>query len=591
MTQGVGLSVGAGNLTAVAVGRAAVRRTAVLTKFTHRPSEVGLPGENPKLDERGLVITDFVDRVGDPIGLLAPDGSSHRADALLADGLRAMFHTVARQGSGPVGVGYPAHWRAPAVDALRRALSTMPEFGAPNPVLLMPDSVAALTAVQQDPGVPARGVIALCDFGSTGTSITLADAARDFAPVAPTQRHVDLSGDLIDQALLTHVIGGLSAAGSVDLTGTSAIGSLSRLRAQCRAAKERLSTTAATTVSTDLPGHRGEIRLTRTELDDAIRQPLAGFIEELQDILQRSGIRPTDLVAVATVGGGARIPIITTTLSENLRMPVITTAHPELAAAIGAGLRAVRGTVVEGVTAMAPAAPAAAPAAAAVAAPAAAAATGLAPAAPAPSAAPGPVGGLAWSDAGDDIPDVAAPPVDEPPVDGWDSARPQIEFAAPEEPEVEPAPWYRSPFVMMAGGLAVVLAAIAAAAVFLVGGDEPASTVTTTTNPTATTTTATSSAPPVPAPETPAPVPPSEPEVVNPPRRTVTVTEDGPPPPAPPAPTVTETPPPPPPTEPPPPPPPSSPPPSSPPPLIPTLPYETIPGLPFVPSPFQPPQS
>lgn len=578
MTQGVGLSVGAGNLTAVAVGRAAVRRAAVLTKFTHRPSEVGVPSENPKLDERGLVITDFVDRVGDPIGLLAPDGSSHRADALLADGLRAMFHTVARQGSGPVGVSYPAHWRPPAVDALRRALSTMPEFGAPNPVLLTPDSVAALTAAQQDPGVPARGVIALCDFGSTGTSITLADAARDFAPVAPTQRHLDLSGDLIDQALLTHVIGGLSSAGTVDLTGTSAIGSLSRLRAQCRAAKERLSTTAATTVSADLPGHRGEIRLTRTELDDAIRKPLAGFIEELQDILQRSGVRPTDLVAVATAGGGARIPIITTTLSKNLRVPVITTAHPELAAAIGAGLRAVRGTVVEGATAMAPAAPAAA------------AATGLAPAAPAPSAAPGPVGGLAWSDAGDDIPEVAAPSVDEPPVDGWDSARPQIEFAAPEEPDEEPAPWYRSPLVMMAGGLAVVLAAIAAAAVFLVGGDEPASTITTTTNPTATTTTATSSAPPVPAPEAPAPAPPSEPAVVNPPRRTVTVTEDEPPPPAPPAPTVTETPPPPP-AEPPPPPPPSSPPPSSPPPLIPTLPYETIPGLPFVPSPFQPPQS
>jgi hypothetical protein len=577
VTQGIGLSVGAANLTAVAVGRTAVRRSAVLTKFAHRPPEVGVPAENPNLREPGLIITDFVDRVGDPVGLLASDGSSHRADALLADGLRAMFHTVTREQSEPVAVSYPAHWRAPAVEALRGGLSSMSEFGASGPGLLIPDAVAALTALQQAPGVPARGVIALCDFGATGTSITLADAARDFAPVAPTHRHVELSGDLIDQALLTHVVGGLSSAGAVDLTGTSAIGSLSRLRAQCRAAKERLSTAAATALTADLPGHSGEIRLTRTELEDTIRQPLTRFIEELQDILQGSGIRPADLVAVATVGGGARMPIVTTTLSENLRVPVVSTAHPELAAAIGAGLRAVRGTVVDGATAMAPAAPAAA---------AAAAATGLASAAPVPSAAPGPAGGLAWSDAGDDIPDVAAPRDDEPPAEAWDgdSARPRMAFAPPEEPEDEPAqPWYRSPFVLMAVGLAVILAAIAAAVVFLVGGDdEPAST-------TPTTPTATSSAPPTTTPELPpvtpeppAPAPPSGPAVVNSPPPVVTVTEQAPPPPAP-----TETPPPPPaPTETPPPPASEQPPPSSPPPpLIPTLPYETIPGLPFVPAP------
>ncbi|MBJ7386775.1 MAG: molecular chaperone, partial [Mycolicibacterium sp.] len=90
MTDGLGLSIGATNLTAVAVGRAAVRRSAVLTLYPHRPPEVGVPSENPNLAERGLILTDFVDRVGDPVGLLAPDGSSHRADVLLADALRAM---------------------------------------------------------------------------------------------------------------------------------------------------------------------------------------------------------------------------------------------------------------------------------------------------------------------------------------------------------------------------------------------------------------------------------------------------------------------------------------------------------------------
>ena len=156
---------------------------------------------------------------------------------------------------------------------------------------MVSDATAALTALRDDPGVPTSGLIALCDFGGSGTSITLVDAANGSQPIGPTVRHTELSGDLIDKAVLTQVLDGLSDAGRVDVTGTSAIGPLSRLRAQCRAAKERLSTTAATSLVADLPGHRGEVRLTRNELDDAIRQPLTEFAGALQETLDRNGAR------------------------------------------------------------------------------------------------------------------------------------------------------------------------------------------------------------------------------------------------------------------------------------------------------------
>src|SRR5918995_434672 len=94
MSDGVGLSVGATNLTAVVVDRAAVTRSPVLTLYPHRRSEVGVPSENPNLTERGLIITDFVDRVGDPVGIVAADGSTHRADGVLADALRALLLTL-----------------------------------------------------------------------------------------------------------------------------------------------------------------------------------------------------------------------------------------------------------------------------------------------------------------------------------------------------------------------------------------------------------------------------------------------------------------------------------------------------------------
>lgn len=582
MSDGLGLSIGATRLTAVVVGRAALSRASVLTRFPHRPPEVGVPSENPNLNERGLILTDFVDRVGDPVGIVAADGSTHLADGVLADALRALLFTLTagRPPADPVAVTYPAHWRPAAVEGLRHALAAVPELGTAP---LVSDAAAAVTALQDDPGVPTRGVIALCDFGGTGTSITLLDADAGYTPVAPTVRHTDLSGDLVDQALLTHVINDLSAAGNIDLSGTSAIGSLTRLRAECRNAKERLSTASVTSLMADVPGHRGEVRLTRTELDEAIRQPVADFADVLQETLERNGVR--DLAAVASIGGGARIPIITTTLSDRFRVPVITNGQPELTAAIGGGLTAVRGTVEDGHTALAAAA-AAAPA------------TEMAPEVPADEIAPsGSFGALAWSDA-NDVPDVAPtdhydydspanPPADSP-ADPAD-IRPQIQFQSDPEHDERSAkalPWYRRPGFVMAAGVLVVLVALAAAVMFVLrSGDTSPAPASTTAPPM----TMTSVPPPAPS-ETEAPAP-EAPMQEAPPQVTETVTAS---PTEPPPPPPETTPPPPPPTSEAPPPPPTTtqPPPSTPPPppTIPTLPYETIPGLPFVPNPIQPPQ-
>src|SRR5215211_2909289 len=265
MPEAVGLSVGATNMAAVVHARAAVTRQSVLTLYRHRPPEVGVPSENPNINERGLVVTGFVDRVGDPVGIVAADGSTHPGEVLVAEALRALLHGVTdrQPPAEPATVTYPAHWAAPAVEALRRELTALPEWSrSATPVVPLSDATAALTALQAEPGLPSRGVIALCDFGGTGTSITLADAA-DFRPIAPAVRHTDFSGDLIDQALLKHVIADLSSAGSVDVSGTSAIGSLNRLRAQCRGAKESLSGTTVTSLVADLPGSSSDIRLTR----------------------------------------------------------------------------------------------------------------------------------------------------------------------------------------------------------------------------------------------------------------------------------------------------------------------------------------
>lgn len=591
MADGIGLSVGATNLTAVVVGRTAVTRSPVLTLYPHRPSEVGVPSENPNLTERGLILTDFVDRVGDPVGILAPDGSSHRGEVLVADALGALLHTVTRGGpaTDPIAVTHPAHWRPNQVAALRNALDEVPEFRAPASPTLLSDATAALTALQDNPGVPTRGVIALCDFGGTGTSITLADAGNGYQPIAPTVRHPDLSGDLIDQALLTHIVNELSSAGTIDLSSTSAIGSLGRLRGECRRAKERLSTESVTSLTAELPGHRTEVRLNRRELEDAMQAPLDEFVAVLQDTVDRAGLRPGDLVAVATIGGGARIPAVTTALSQSLRVPVITGAQPELTAAIGSGITAVRGTVEESMTALAPASAAAPPTQAAAA---------MAPEPPPASQA------LAWSDA-DDVPDVApatdlgyAEPEPEPARIGLTSARPQLEFGEPELTDhagVAALPWYRKPALVAGAGGAVALVAVAAV-LLLTHQDSEKSPAPASTSTAMTTTSAPAQAP---APAAPADASAPEQQQQQSPQTVIeqapaqTVTQTAPPPPAdaPPPPQTTDAPPPttdtpttaaPATTDTP-----TSAAPSTPTqtPWTPAAPYPTIPGLPWVPAP------
>jgi len=66
----LGLSVGATNLAATRDGQTAVIRPAELTV-------------------QGQRLTGFVDRVGDPVPLIAPDGSKHRSEELLADAMRS----------------------------------------------------------------------------------------------------------------------------------------------------------------------------------------------------------------------------------------------------------------------------------------------------------------------------------------------------------------------------------------------------------------------------------------------------------------------------------------------------------------------
>ncbi len=472
MTDSLGLSIGVTNLVAARVGHMPVLRRSVLTLLPDRPAEVGVADEHPGAPAQGLVLTGFVERVGDPVPLVAADGSTHRGEQVLATALDAMARAVG--GGAPVAVAVPAHWGPGAVGALRGAMREIPSLSPDGvPAALVPDSVAALAALQAAPGLPDAGVVALFDFGGGGTSITLADAGANLDALGETVRYTEFSGEQIDQLLLNHVLTNVADASDADPASTAAVGSLAQLREETRRAKERLSADTVTVVPTELPGFRSDIRVTRAELEQLIAAPLAGVLTAAEETLQRNGLALESVSAVATVGGGAAIPLITQRLSERLRAPVVTTPQSMLNVAAGAALIAGRGADAQAPTGMAAAADAP---------------TGIAPAgwaagaaglAAAESAADGAASAtfraLAWSQ--DDSP--AEEPV---PYSGEDygyeagatAARPDLAFARDEEPEPyaappEPLPWYKRPPILFAAAAAAALAAIGGLAVTLTG--------------------------------------------------------------------------------------------------------------------------
>lgn len=186
MTEPLGISVGATSLVATRAGAAPVIWPAELT-----------------LGDQ--VWTGFVERVGDPMPLVGDDGVTYRAEQLLALALSALADAEGTGLAAVAGIAVPAHWGPGRRDALRDAMWALPTLaGAAAPPLLVSDAIAALRALQHDPGLPRHGVIVMCGIDADDSSVTLADAGADYRQIGETVHRPGLPADFasfIDEAL------------------------------------------------------------------------------------------------------------------------------------------------------------------------------------------------------------------------------------------------------------------------------------------------------------------------------------------------------------------------------------------------------
>jgi Hsp70 protein len=350
MYDPLGLSIGTTNLVAVRSGSSPVSRRAVLTLFPDRAPELGVP-EKDSADpvDTATLMTGFVERVGGSGTLMSADGSKHDPALLLVEALDVLItETGGDASTSNITIAVPAHWEPQALRKLQDALCTHAGFvrGGRSPRLVA-DSITALTALNSDDRLPVDGVVALLDFGATGTSITLADAASGFTPIADTVRYPEFSGDLIDEALQVHVLDNVGRSKGIDPASTGAVGQFGDLSEECRRAKERLSDETETELVVELAGQRATVQVSRAELESLIENQLSGVFSAFDDMLRRSRIRRRDVAAVAMAGGCAKIPFVAQRLSAHTKASVVTAVQPGLAMAVGAVMVSARQPIEE----------------------------------------------------------------------------------------------------------------------------------------------------------------------------------------------------------------------------------------------------
>ncbi|WP_344605325.1 Hsp70 family protein [Sporichthya brevicatena] len=300
--------------------------------------------------ESERVLRGFVRRIGDETPMIPAVGAASAAHRVAADLVAWVVDQASvQEGRAPdaVAVTHPATWGPHKRELFAAALA---EAGVANATLVA-EPVAAAALGAQDAAYAPGTKLAIYDLGGRtfdAAVVQLDEAGQTWSVLGRPAELADFGGADFDDLVLAHVVSGLTpdqqtAFAALDAEDAETGAALSTLRASCVAAKEKLSTETAVTVKVALPGIAGSVRLTRSELEGLIAGPLEATVDVLDSVLENAGVAAADLAAVLTIGGSARIPLVTQLVSRQFQRPVVraggaTPATPATAVAAGAVL-------------------------------------------------------------------------------------------------------------------------------------------------------------------------------------------------------------------------------------------------------------
>jgi molecular chaperone DnaK len=305
-----------------------------------RDDETVLTGEAASrrgLSEPQRVAREFKRRFGDTTPILL-GGAPHSAEGLSAKMLRTVIDQVAAREGGPpqrICLSHPANWGGYKRELLTQVVR-LANVEQQVTFTTEPEAAAAFYAHQQriEPG----SVVAVYDLGGgTFDASVLRKTSTGFEILGQPEGIERLGGIDFDAAVFNHVQQALQGKfEELDEDDPAAVSAVARLREECIAAKEALSSDTDTTIPVLLPNVSTEIRLTRAELESMVRPSLYSTIEALRRALRSAGVTPEQLHSVLLVGGASRMPLVSQLVGAELGRPVAVDAHPKHAVALGA---------------------------------------------------------------------------------------------------------------------------------------------------------------------------------------------------------------------------------------------------------------
>lgn len=300
---------------------------------------VGEAAERRGLDDPQRMVREFKRRIGDSVPIAVGEAWMAPED-VYATMARWVVDKAREREGGPadsVIMTHPAAWGQHRTSTVLAALNMA---GLPEVTLISEPEAAALHYASQT-RVEDGSTIAVYDLGggTFDTAVLRKAGAGRFELLGHPDGIETLGGADFDAAVLRHVVAHLGEA----VTGLApedpaTLAALSRLRRECREAKEALSLDSEASISVSLPGTQQSVRLVRAEFEAMIEPHIRDTLDALERSLAEVRLQPEDLSVVLLIGGSSRVPLVAELISVELERPIAVDADPKASICLGAAL-------------------------------------------------------------------------------------------------------------------------------------------------------------------------------------------------------------------------------------------------------------
>ena len=263
------------------------------------------------------------------------DGKAFTADALTAEVLTAVANSA---GVDPAAtslvLSHPTGWHEYKRELLE---ATGTRAGFAN-VETISEAEAAVRPFIRSGRLAAGATVAVYDLGGTFEASVVGITDQGTRVLGQAQTLERLGGDVLDQVVFRHVTEALGGTlQQLDRSDPAVRTAVAALRAECAAAKERLSSDGETAIAVVAPGLDTRVRMTRDEFETAARPLVNDTLTALDRAIASAGIAATDLAAVVLAGGGSQVPVVAEMVAGHVGRPLLVD-RPAAAVAVGAAM-------------------------------------------------------------------------------------------------------------------------------------------------------------------------------------------------------------------------------------------------------------